>query len=138
MLESAHFARTLQAIVNLLPFAKPLDDTALLLAWRSMPHRAKVELSNDAWTFAASQFLMDPAPPAGIPIHLAMLRYLYRMENGAPNLAWGLKADLPQRMAAADAFHPQPIPPAEGPAELNPDRLASPNGVLAQLRGQQP
>lgn len=132
MLDSQHFARTLSGLAGLLPFGKALSEPALLLAWQTYPAEAKQQLSNQQFTYAAGQYLLDPDPPREVPVHLALLRYLYRLEYGAPNFGWGLKPDLPERMARPGEFHPQPIAPADAPPAHHEPRFA-PGGVLAML-----
>ncbi|MFZ9960536.1 MAG: hypothetical protein ACO3GP_09095 [Candidatus Limnocylindrus sp.] len=79
-----------------------------MLAWASFPEQAKQQLTNAAWSFAAAQYILDPAPPKELPIHIAMLRYLYRNRDGVAALDWGLKPDLPSRMKLPGYFH-QPV-----------------------------
>ena len=130
------FVRTLNGMQQLLPFGKRLDEAALLLAWQTLPATAKEQLTTGMLVWAAGQFLQDPAPPKEQPTHLVLLRYLYRLENGRPNYEWGLKQDLPQRMAAdGQFFPPEPLSEAARIAagEL-PDHDGprhSPGGVLS-------
>jgi hypothetical protein len=127
----------LEALTSVLPFAKPVNKAAALLVWATFPPKAKQDLTPEMLTYAAAQRLMDPDAPKETPIHLSLLRYLYRLENGQPNYEWGLKLDLPQRMAADGQFFAEPIsqahlaatgelPDYDGPRH-------SPNGVLARL-----
>lgn len=111
MLNQRHFAGTLQAIAETLPFGKQVGAAGLLLAWQTIPAQAKRELTDAQWTYAAGQYVLDPERPREMPVFLALLRYLYRCENGQPNYAWGLKPDLAERMARPDVFHPQPAAP---------------------------
>ena len=137
MLTQQEFNSTMKGLYSLLPFAKALPAEAVMLAWLSFPAKAKAELNTAMLSYAAGQLLQDPAPDKEKPPHLALLRYLYRFENGQPNYEWGLKLDLPQRMAADGQFFPEPIsqahlaatgelPDYDGPRH-------SPNGVLARL-----
>jgi hypothetical protein len=132
------FSQTLEALNSVLPFAKAITPQAWLLLWGTFPDHAKQHLTPSMWTYAAGQRLMDPAPAKELAIHLQLLRYLYRLENGMPNLQWGLKLDLADRMAHAGTFH-QPEPrsladqvAAEGTPNLDGNRH-EPAGVLAQF-----
>lgn len=131
MLDQQHFLRTLQGIAETLPFAKQLGAAGALLAWQTVPAQAKRELSNAHWTYAAGQYVLDPDRPKELPVFLAMLRYLYRCENGQPNFAWGLKPSLPERMAQPDRFHPEPL----APYRLSPGQDQQPSGDPAAIQG---
>jgi hypothetical protein len=132
------FSQTLEALNSVLPFAKAITPQAWLLLWGTFPEHAKQHVTPAMWSYAAGQRLMDPAPAKELAIHLQLLRYLYRLENGMPNLQWGLKLDLPDRMAHAGTFHqPEPLSLAdqiatEGALNLDGNRH-EPAGVLAQF-----
>lgn len=123
----------LEGLSAVLPFAKPQNPAAALLVWASFPAEAKAQLTPDMLVYAATQRLMDPDPPKETPLHIQLLRYVYRLENGQPNFGWGLKLDLPQRMANASQFHEAPQAPYLMPAEDHDGPRHSPNGVLARL-----
>lgn len=131
MLNQRHFAGTLQAIAETLPFGKQVGAAGLLLAWQTIPAQAKRELTDAHWTYAAGQYVLDPERPKEMPVFLALLRYLYRLENGQPNFAWGLKASLQQRMAQPDRFHPEPL----APYQLGPGHDQQPCGDPAAIEG---
>jgi hypothetical protein len=100
-------------------FGRELDETALMLAWITFPEKAKHELGTQHLEYAAAQLLLDPEPPKDTPAHLLLLRYVYRLENGQPNLEWGLKADLASRMQLPGKFHPAtPLAQATPAAEV--------------------
>lgn len=133
-LDNEHFVRTLLGLQQLSKFAKPLGEAGLALAWASFPEQAKRELNNAAWSFAAAQYLLDPEPPKEMPIHVAMLRYLYRNRDGVAALDWGLKPDLASRMKLPGYFHKPAISEherviTEGTPALDGPRQ-SPAGVL--------
>lgn len=138
MISSDHFRQVLAGLSDLLPYSRQLSPQALLLAWAAFPEQAKGELTNAHWTYAATQLLLDPERPREQPPHLTMLRYLYRLEFGQPNLAWGLKADLHERMAQAGIFHPQPIPPADLPPAEHDGARHETGGIVARLNGLLP
>jgi hypothetical protein len=132
------FSHPLEALNAVLPFAKPINEGAWMLLWGTFPQHAKQHVTPAMWAYAAGQRLMDPDPAKGLPIHLQLLRYLYRLENGMPNFDWGLKLDLAERMALPDVFR-QPDPrsladvvAAEGPPNHDGNRH-EPAGVLAQF-----
>lgn len=136
-LNAKDFARTIIGVQTLLPFGKKLPEEALLLAWATLPRSARQQLTSEMLVYAAGQFLQDPEPPKDQPVHLALLRYLYRLENGRPNYQWGLKEDLYARMASDGRFFPDPVSEAamvaagQLPAHDGPRH--SPDGVLARL-----
>ncbi len=140
-LNAKDFARTLVAVQTLLPFAKKLPEEALLLAWATLPGNVRQQLTGPMLMYAAGQYLQDPNPPKDQPTHLALLRYLYRLENGRPNYEWGLKADLPERMASDGRFFPEPVSEADlvaaGQLPAHDGPRHSPNGVLARLEAGQ-
>ena len=132
------FSQTLEALNSVLPFAKAINPQAWLLLWGTFPQHAKEHVTPAMWTYAAGQRLMDPAPAKELAIHIQLLRYLYRLENGMPNFTWGLKEDLSVRMQLSGSFH-QPEPrsladqaAADGIANLDGNRH-EPGGVLAQF-----
>ena len=132
------FCRTLQGIQSLMPYGKTLNEAALLIAWQTLPNNVRQQLTPAMLAYAAGQYLQDPEPPKDQPVHLVLLRYLYRLENGRPNYEWGLKLDLQQRMASDGRFNPEPVSEAalvaagELPAHDGPRH--APAGVLAQLQ----
>ena len=121
------FSRCLLGLQQLRPFAKQLDDAGIGLAWLTWPAEAKAELTTAHLGYAAAQLLLDPEPPKVMPVHLALLRYLYRLENGTPNFRWGLKADLEQRMLEPSVFH-RDLRPGEVEAKAAAERAALPQG----------
>jgi hypothetical protein len=132
------FRLTLTALNGLLPFAKPLGEEAWLLLWLSFPDHAKQHITPAMWTYAAGQRLLDAAPAKEVAIHIQLLRYLYRLENGIPNIEWGLKQDLLARMEQAGIFHEDPrsladLIAAEGAPSLDGNRH-EPAGVLASVQ----
>lgn len=131
MLDPDHFRRTLQALADALPYGKQMSREGLLLCWQTMPAKVKAETTNAMWTYAAGQYVLDPDRPKETPVFLALLRYLYRLENDQPNFAWGLKADLPERMAQPDVFHGQPL----APYQLGPGHDDQPAGNIAAIEG---
>lgn len=124
MLQLETFVATLSALSEAMPYGKRLGEATYALLWATFPQKAKEELTPEIWMYCATQRLLDPAPADDLPIPIQMLQYAYRCENGRANLNWGLKADLPQRMANAHVFNPQPVPgqlpPEPEPPVTNP------------------
>lgn len=133
MPDSSHFSKVLGGIADLVPYGKAITPAGLLLAWASFPEQAKRELTNDHWTYAAGQYLMDHERPKDLPVHLALLRYLYRLEFGQPNLTWGLKVDLQARMRDPSEFHPQPQPAYLAPPDNHDGPRHDPNGLIGGI-----
>jgi hypothetical protein len=130
------FSQTLEALNSVLPFAKAISPAAWLLLWGTFPDHAKQNVTHAMWTYAAAQRLMDPNPPKEVAIHLQLLRYIYRLENGMPNMQWGIKHDLYSRMTLPGTFHPEPRSIAdriatEGTPNLDGNRH-EPAGILSQ------
>lgn len=120
MITQEDFSNVLLGLSRLIPQYKALDAMALGLAWMTFPPKAKEELTLEMWVYAAGQRRLDPNPPEDVPLDLQLLNYVFRNENGRANVAWGLKADLPERMQRSHVFNPQPvagqvIAPAEEP-----------------------
>lgn len=139
MITELDFVDVVDALYELLPFSKRISTQAIALAWSSFPEPAKHQLNRAMLDYAAGQLLLDPAPDKEKPPHLALLRYVYRMGDGVPRFDWGLKADLPQRMASPGVFHNDPTSLADmvatGDAPALDGRRSEPQGVLAKLSG---
>jgi hypothetical protein len=132
------FSQTLEALNSVLPFAKAINPQAWLLLWGTFPDHAKQHVTPAMWAYAAGQRIMDAAPAKEVAIHIQLLRYLYRLENGIPNIEWGLKQDLLARMERAGIFHEDPrsladLIAAEGAPNLDGNRH-EPAGVLASVQ----
>lgn len=106
MITDHDLANALQAVTALLPYGKNLPPLAYVLAYDTMPDEAKQQLTPAMLTYAVGQYLLDPDRPRDCPTHLALLRYVYRLENDWPNFRWGLKPDLPDRMRNPAVLHP--------------------------------
>ena len=129
------FAGAVGAISELLPYAKRPSVDAQLLLWTTLPIQVQQELSSHHLAYASAQLLLDPARPQELAIPVALMRYLYRLENGLPNFNWGLRPDLAQRMAGT-GFQPLPSSQLELEAQghgRHDGARHEPGGVLAQL-----
>lgn len=122
MITVEDFQVAVSSLLQLLPMQRALDPAALVLAWDTLPERAKLDLTDEILLFAVQQRMLDPEPPKGVAPHVALLRYVYpvdrtvRRERGEdvisdqPMLDRGLRRDLAQRMATPDRFHePGPV-----------------------------
>lgn len=109
-LSSEAFITTLVGLSDALPYGKRMNEAAYGLLWATFPARAKELLTPEIWLYAAAQRLLDPNPPEDQPLPQQLLLYVFRLENGRPNMSWGLKADLAERMQRPDLFNPQPVP----------------------------
>jgi hypothetical protein len=127
---------TIELLAELLPYVRRPSGKAMALLWATLPPRVGLELTHKHLAYASQQYLLDPARPEDMPVHLGLLRYLYRLENDAPNFAWGLRQDLGQRMAG-HGFQPLPASQADLHAQHglpNHDGARhEPGGVLANL-----
>jgi len=96
------FTALLEACSALLPYARPLPEAAYAISWASFPDQARRELSDADLAWAVGQYIQDPRRDSyPEPVHLALLRYLYRVGDGRPRLDWGLRwpAGPPQSSA---------------------------------------
>lgn len=133
---TAELKSTLRDLCELLPFQARLSDGALALAWSTLPLAVIEQLDAEHLHYAAGQLLLDPHRPKDMPLHLQLLRYLYRLENDQPNLIWGLRSDLRQRMGRK-GFQALPISEAERDGSTGAPNHDGPRhdegGVLAGL-----
>ena len=125
------FQMGLRALSSLLPYGKKITDEEALLTLAMLPDSVKVNVTDEMWLYACSQRRMDPNPDKEIALDIQLLRYVYRIRDGQPAFDWGLKADLPQRMAMGGQFHP-PVLPAGDPTPP-PPQLPGSNPALEGL-----
>jgi hypothetical protein len=105
------FTLGLRALAASLPYGKRLEDDEAKFLWLTIPESVKATVTDAMWAYAIAQRRMDPAPDKDLSIEMQLLRYLYRIRDGMPAFDWGLKPDLPQRMALPGTFHPPaPLP----------------------------
>jgi hypothetical protein len=104
------FQMGLRALSSLLPYGKKITDEEALFTWAMR---------------------MDPNPDKELALDIQLLRYVYRIRDGQPAFDWGLKTDLPQRMALGGQFHP-PVLPASDPTPP-PPQLPGSNPALEGL-----
>jgi hypothetical protein len=86
------FSAVLEACSALLPYGKALPESAFAISWATFPEQARHELTDADLAWAAGQYLQDPRREAyPEPVHLAILRYLYRLGDGRARLEWGIR-----------------------------------------------
>jgi hypothetical protein len=131
------FTLGLRTVCSQLPYGKTPKDDEIKFLWILLPQSVAAEVTDEMWAYACQQRLMDPAPDDRLPIFQQILRHLYRLRDGQPEFAWGLRPDLPQRMAQANRFQPlfaaTPPPPAPALAPPEPQVPESPQARRARL-----
>ena len=119
------FRLGLRAVANVTPYAKKLTDDEIAFLHMTLPASVKKTVTDEMFTYACSQYRMDPSPNKDLSLDQQLLSYLYRLRDRRPAFDWGLKADLDQRMISGDRFHAeatlppvqiQQLPPAANPA----------------------
>jgi len=99
------FQTSLRALSALLPYGKKLTDEEVQFIWMLLPQVVKDTVTDDMWGYACTQRRLDPNPNKELSLDLQILSYIYRRRDGLPAFDWGLKQDLPQRMALSSQFH---------------------------------
>jgi hypothetical protein len=120
-MKATTFQMGLRALSSLLPYGKKITDEEALFTWALLPESVKSTVTDEMWAFACAQRRMDPNPDKELPLDIQLLRYVYRIRDGQPAFDWGLKQDLPQRMALGGQFHSPVLPAADltpAPLEL--------------------
>ena len=130
-MKATTFQMGLRALSSLLPYGKKITDEEALFTWAMLPESVKVSVTDEMWVYACAQRRMDPNPDKELALDIQLLRYVYRIRDGQPAFDWGLKADLPQRMAMGGQFHP-PVLPAGDPTPP-PPQLPGSNPALEGL-----
>jgi hypothetical protein len=130
-MKATTFQMGLRALSSLLPYGKKITDEEALFTWALLPESVKTTVTDEMWAFACAQRRMDPSPDKELPLDIQLLRYVYRIRDGQPAFDWGLKEDLPQRMALGGQFHSPVLPP--GDPTPTPPQLPASNPVLGGL-----
>ena len=125
------FQMGLRALSAFLPYGKKITDEDAYFTWTLLPDSVKATVTDEMWIYACAQRRMDPNPDKELALDVQLLRYVYRIRDGQPAFDWGLKADLPQRMAMGGQFHP-PVLPAGDPTPP-PPQLPGSNPLLEGL-----
>jgi hypothetical protein len=124
------FQMGLRALSTLLPYGKKITDEEALFTWALLDDSVKATVTDEMWAYACAQRRMDPNPDKELSLDIQLLRYVYRIRDGQPAFDWGLKQDLPQRMALRGQFHPPALIGDPTPA---PQQLPASNPVLEGL-----
>lgn len=99
------FLNVLQGLSELRPRGKTVSEQGLTLAWLTFPERAKAELTPALLGYAAQQLCLDPEPDLDRPLHIQLLRYVYPLRDGVPQLGRGLRHDIEERLRNPQDFH---------------------------------
>ena len=131
MLSAQTFSAVLQTATELDPYGKKLSDQTITMAYLTLPEVVKERVTDEMLIYALKQIQLDPAGKGDLTLLQQLFQHLFNCENGAPNFRWGLKADLPQRMALPGQFHGQPKSPYELGEDLgNKEPQLAPQGAL--------
>ena len=130
-MKATTFQMGLRALSSLLPYGKKITDEEAYFTWAMLPESVKVSVTDEMWVYACAQRRMDPDPDKELSLDIQLLRYVYRIRDGQPAFDWGLKQDLPQRMAMGGQFH-SPVLPAGDPTPP-PPQLPGSNPALDGL-----
>lgn len=134
MLSGKTFEAVLKAATELDPYGKKLSDETIAMAFLTLPEVVKQRVSDEMFVYCLRQHQLAPTDRSELTLIQQLLQHVFRCENGAPNYSWGLKADLPSRMASPGVFHGQPKSAYElGEDHPQYEPRFAPNGVLAQL-----
>ena len=99
------FETSLRALSALMPFGKKMTDEEIQFIWMILPASVKKTVTDEMWGYACMQRRLDPNPNKDLSLDFQILSYLYRRRDSQPAFDWGLKEDLPQRMALPGQFH---------------------------------
>jgi hypothetical protein len=98
-MRQASFSLGLRVITASIPYMKKLGEDEIKGLWLLLDDRIKQDVSDEAWLWAVKIRLTERGADKDQPITWQVLRHLYRLENGAPNIRWGLKEDISDRIA---------------------------------------
>ena len=93
------FSLGLRVITGSIPYMKKLGEDEIKGLWFLLDDQVKRDVSDEAWLWAVKIRLSEREADKSQPIHWQVLRHLYRVENGSPNIRWGLKPDLSERIS---------------------------------------
>lgn len=133
-MQQATFISVLRAASETTKFAKRLSEDTVNLLWMTTPAKTRREVTDEMLTYAFNQMRIDPNPPEELGLDQQLYSYVYRCRDGFPAFEWGLKTDLPERMATG-AFNPQPSSQYALGEDLTGNNEDCSNGVLKMLGG---
>ena len=134
VLKRETYLSVLKAASETTKFAKRLSEDTVNLLWMTTPAKTRREVTDEMLTYAFNQMRIDPNPPEELGLDQQLYSYVYRCRDGFPAFEWGLKADLPERMATG-AFNPQPSSQYALGEDLKGNGEDCSNGVLRMLGG---
>lgn len=130
-MEIQTFALGLRTVSGFLPYAKKLADDEIKFLWLLIPQQVKEQITDEMWAYACNQRLLDPNPDKEQALHVQLFKYVYRVRDGQPAFEWGLKEDLPRRMALGGTFHTPALPSSN---RQQYEELVATNPALKYLR----
>ena len=93
------FSLGLRVITASIPYMKKLGEDEIKGLWFLLDDQIKRDVPDEAWLWAVKIRLSERSADKDQPITWQVLRHLYRLENGTPNIRWGLKEDLKDRIS---------------------------------------
>ena len=87
------FQLGMRAITGVMPYAKKMQDDELSFLFLLLPEQVRADVSDSMWAAAISKY-MEEKPSDDIAVHMKILSYVYRNENGKPNFDWGMKDEI--------------------------------------------
>ena len=87
------FQLGMRAITGVMPYAKKMQDDELSFLFLLLPEKVRADVSDSMWAAAISKYIEDK-PSDDIAVHMKILSYVYRVENGSPNFNWGMKDEV--------------------------------------------
>ena len=97
-MQAKTFITGLRATTTVLTYAKKISDDEAQFIWLGLDDKIKKDVSDEMWVYACNKRMGDQEPNEKLSLVHQILRFVYRLENGAPNIEWGLK------WGAADNF----------------------------------
>ena len=100
-MQAKTFVTGLRALSAILPYSKKIQDDEAQFLWLALDQQVKTQVSDEMWAYAVGRRMNEEEAPKELAIHLQVLRHVYRCENGKPNLNWGLKPEVEQKLLEA-------------------------------------
>ena len=87
------FSLGLRTVLNSSQYTKKMKDDEVGFLFMLLPKQVKEQVTDEMWVYACRTALNDPTPNLEIAVHMRLLSYIYRVENGMPNFDWGIKVN---------------------------------------------
>ena len=97
-MQAKTFITGLRATTTVLPYAKKIQDDEAQFIWLGLDDQIKKDVSDEMWVYACNKRMAEQEPNEKISLVHQILCFVYSVENGSPNIKWGLK------WGAADNF----------------------------------